>query len=292
MKPNTALVQAHIAVFFMGIASVLAEASGFEPWRTTSYRVTFGGVVLALVWLLRPKRQLPALRSVILFLGLGVLLSIHWFAFFRSIELLGVMLGSAMLGMEPLVIAIAAALFLKERLNRATLIGMGISMIGFVVLGLGGTGEQSQLWLGVFWSIFAFILFALLVVANRTWVRYESPLLLTTLQMIGAIPLSVIMMDQDWLPKDPAAWGFALTLGLLCTGLAYWLYNTSMKVLSAPVAGLLLSLEVVYGILGGWLIGDTLTPRQIIAIFLIANILFIDLWRYWRRTRRPITAET
>ncbi len=295
MTHGGALLRAHVAVFFMGIAAVLAESSGFEAWRTTSYRVTFGGLMLLGLLLFRERKR-PDLKKCALFLAMGLLLSVHWFAFFRSIELLGVMLGSAMLGFEPVVIALAARILLKERVNRRTKIAMGVSLLGFVALGFGSEDAGQEVVFGVAWSIFAFVLFAVLVAVNRSWVKDStsggSSLLLTTLEMLGAIPLSVAMTDGDWLPATSESWIFALTLGLLCTGLAYAFYNASMKVLSAPVVGLLLSMEVVYGLLGGRLIGDTLTPLQWVATLLISNILLLDLWAWTKARKKGYQSRT
>ena len=284
MTHGRALLLAHISVFFMGIAAVLAEASGFEAWRTTAYRVTFGGLVLSIVLVFRPPKSWPKPKITLLFLGLGLVLSVHWFAFFRSIELLGVMLGSAMLGVEPLIIAIGARLALGEKMSRRAQWAMGISILGFVILGTGGEAPP-HLWTGIAWALFAYALFSILVVANRIFVRHESPLVLTALEMIGAAPLAIYMTPGSWFPQDGVSWIYALSLGILCTGLAYVFYNTSMRVLSAPVAGLLLSLEVVYGISGGWLIGDSLNMRQSLAVVLVANILFFDIWAYLRARR-------
>jgi hypothetical protein len=46
-----------------------------------------------------------------------------------------------------------------------------------------------------------------------------------------------------------------------------------------------LSLEVVYGVLGGFLIGDRLRPVEGLAVLLIANLLVVDAVLAWR-TRR------
>ena len=276
MSHGRALFQAHIAVFFMGIAGVVATLAGFDPWLTTSYRVTFGGIVLVLVWFARGDRRLPTWRRGLLYGALGFLLSVHWFAFFYSLELLGVMLGSAMLGLQPLIIALIAALFLKEKLARRMIVAMLISSVGFVFLGFDHQAGPNLLY-GIFWAVIGYVLFGILVVANRRLVRHDSPLVLTTCEMIGAIPLALFMAPGPWLPQSPMSWAYALLLGLLCTGLAYALYNGSMKVLSAPVAGLLLSLEVAYGIIGGRLIGDHLSAGQWVAVLLISNILIVDL---------------
>lgn len=276
-----ALLTCHIAVFFMGTAGVFAEAAGFHPWRTTAYRVTLGGLVLGLLLLLYRKKAWPSARITLLFLGLGVVLGLHWFAFFKSLALLGVILGSAMIGIEPIIICLTAAVLLRERFTKTMTISAGISLVGFAILGW-GTFNNEALWKGIAWSVFAFLLFGFLVVANRKWVATESPLVLTFLQMLGAIPLTWIMSPEPLWPENQQAFVYALVLGVLCTGLAHGLYNASMKVLSAPLAGLLLSLEVVYGLLGGWVIGDRITNREMIAAIFITNILVFDIVSYIR----------
>lgn len=286
-----ALAMAHVSVLFMGSAGVVAAASGFHPWRTTSYRVVFGAVVLlAVMALMRRNWSWPSAKRAGLYLALGVLLAVHWFAFFKSIVLLDVMLGSALIGLEPLMIAAGAYFFLGEKLNLRTKLAFAFSMIGFVILGSGGSFGEPEIILGLAWAVFSYILFSVLVLANRKLAQHDSPIMITALQMIGAIPITVLMTPGAWLPEAPIDWGYAIVLGVLCTGLAYGFYNTSMKVLDAATVGIMLSLEVVYGILGGWLIGDRLSTHEALAAVFISSILWLDLWAFFkmRMTRRSL----
>jgi len=237
-------------------------------------------VLLCVWWMGAEQRRIPRATAALMLL-LGLILSLHWYAFFRSIQLLGVIMGTAMLGLEPIFIALAAAFFLGERLGRRTLVALALSCVGCAVLGSGASASK-DLVAGMFWSLFANLSFAGLVVANRVWVQRASPLLVTALQMIGAIPLTLIMMQGSWLPADGPGWLYATMLGLLCTGLAYGFYNGSMKVLPASVVGVMLTLEVVYGVLGGLLVGDTLSLLKGVAAVLIANVLVLDLVLYFR----------
>lgn len=260
----------------MGIAGVLGGASGFEPWRSTSYRVTFGGVLL-LLWAIALKKKFPNWRLTLKCLALGVALGIHWFAFFQSIDYLGVLLGSALIGLEPLIIALFAAVLLKEKLPQRYKVGLTISLAGFLVFGIQAGFGQSRLWQGCGWAVFSYAVFALFVLANRVWVQNQSAITISALEMLGAIPLTWIMTPGPWLPAHPQAWLYAVGLGVFCTGIAYALYNSSMKVLTASIAGVLLSLEVVYGVLGGLVLGDRISPSTLFAVVLISNLLFVDL---------------
>lgn len=268
----------------MGITGVLAKVSGFDAWHVTSYRVTLGALVLLpVLWLGKKRPPMPKKRIAIC-LGMGVLLSVHWYTFFLSLELLGVMLGYAMTGTQPLLIALMARVLLKEHLSRRTVISMVIACLGFLLLGV-EVRDVPQLGWGLLVSVFSFVLFSLLILFNRAYVQHSSALMVTTYEMLGAIPLTLVMTLPGWAPATTEGWFWALVLGLLCTGMAYVLYNSSMKVLPAPIAGLLLSVEVVYGIVGGYLIGDSLTFYQGLAALLISNILFFDLASYLRDRR-------
>lgn len=283
------MLSAHTAVFFMGIAGVLGGASGFEPWRSTSYRVTFGGLLLAIWVLLRYRKQLPGYRRSAACLGLGVMLAIHWFAFFQSIDYLGVMLGSAMIGLEPLIVALCAAIFLRETLPVRYRWSLAISLLGFGALAIQAGFGQPDLWKGCAWAVFSYVVFALFVLANRVWVQQQSAVVISALEMVGAIPLTLIMTPGPWFPQTAESWGYALALGFLCTGLAYALYNNSMRVISASIAGIFLSLEVVYGMLGGWVIGDRMALLTAAAIVLISNLIVIDVVYFSIKRRRQKT---
>jgi len=269
---------AHVAVFFMGMAGVLAGHSGFTPWRCTFYRVSLGALVLFSVWFIRRNRDTLPLKIIGFSLILGALLGFHWFAFFMSINLLGVTLGSALIGVEPIIVALFALLFLREKLSGKILMAMGISTVGFGLLLWVSDTNDAAIVTGCLWAVGSYILFALLVIANRKLVSCHSPMLVTALEMLGAVPVSAWFCREPLFPGNLQNWFFALGLGLLCTGLAYYLFNTSMKKLPAHLAGALLSLEVAYGMAAGWILGDHLGALQVVAAFLIANILFLDLW--------------
>ena len=272
------LLMAHVAVFFMAMAGVLAGHSGFSPWQSTFYRVFFGGVILVLFWAVMKRKEKLPWRIVFLTLVLGALLGFHWYAFFSSIQLLGVTLGSALIGSEPLIVAIFALLFLKEKISKKILTAMSISSLGFLLLILASNKGDAAILRGCLWSLGSFVIFGVLVVANRKLVGQHSPMQVTTLEMLGAIPVSWYFCQSELIPANWVQWAYALGLGILCTGLAYFLFNSSMKKLSAHYAGALLSLEVAYGAAAGWMLGDHLTATQVFASILIANILLIDLF--------------
>lgn len=290
MTERRALIEAHLALFLMAMAGVLAGHSGFSAWRSTFYRVTLGSLTIGALWLFHHhaswRKALGQWRHGLFAFALGHLLSLHWFAFFESIRLLGVTMGSAMIGIEPIIVALMAATLLKEPLGpklstALPLCGGGFLFLFFLALPQG----NKNLLLGMAWSLGSFVIFGILVVANRVLMRHLTGTALTSLQMAGAVPLAWWFTMEPYLPQTQAQWAFALGLGLFCTGMAYSWYNRSMKILPATLTGSMLSLEVAYGTFAGWMLGDALTLGETLATLLIANLLLWDLWQVLQRLK-------
>src|SRR5438270_12382629 len=86
-KSLRGLLLANVAVLFFGLAGVLGKLSVLPAPLIVFGRAFFAGLVLLpICWFqhipLRPKRS----RDGFLLLGQGVLLALHWTAFFQAIN--------------------------------------------------------------------------------------------------------------------------------------------------------------------------------------------------------------
>ncbi|MDE3231206.1 MAG: EamA family transporter, partial [Chloroflexota bacterium] len=84
--PRRGVVIANIATLFFGLAGVLGKLSGLPAPLITLGRVCFAGVALGL-WALATHIPLRARgrRDVALLAFQGVILAVHWTAFFQAI---------------------------------------------------------------------------------------------------------------------------------------------------------------------------------------------------------------
>lgn len=289
MSLFTARVQCHSAVLLMGLAATVAALSNFTPWRTTTYRVLGGAILLTIVALIRFRHQFPR-RHLGRLLALGVVLAVHWFAFFQAVALVGVILACALYGTIPLFVALGSWLFLKETITAGQAFSLGVVTLGAAILMLSGNDPASPLPQGILWMLLANTTFAVLVLCNRVWVQQASPIWVTALQLWGAVPLAWWMNEAPLWPATPLAATYAIVLAAFCTGLAYLLYNHAVRILPAAEAGLILVLEVVYGLLGGLAIGERPTTAQWLAVALFGHLLVRDILRYLRMRQRRRTA--
>ena len=112
----------------------LALAAAF--WRC------FGGAVSLAPFGWRARHRHPVdRRTVRLLVVSGVFLAIHFALFLGSLAFTTVASSTTLATMSPIFVALGGAWFLDERPDRRTWIGMGLTMVGAVAIGLADAGQ-------------------------------------------------------------------------------------------------------------------------------------------------------
>lgn len=271
-------VSANIAVLFFGLAGVLGKLSVLPAPLIVLGRVVFAGFALFVLCLvqhvpLRPKRR----RDVFLLVGQGVLLALHWTAFFQAINVSNVAIGLLSFSSFPLFTAALEPLLLKQPRSRIQVFAALLILPGIYLLVPSFTFHNSAT-LGVLWGLLAGATFALLSVANRGLSRSYPSLTISFYQDGVAI---LVLFPFLFLVPTGTLWTLhelviLLILGVVCTALAHTLFIASMRSITAQSASLLASLEPVWGILFGvLLLRDIPTFTTLLggAIILVATVL-------------------
>jgi drug/metabolite transporter (DMT)-like permease len=277
-KPLRGLVFANIAVLLFGLAGVLGKLSDLPAPLIVFGRSFFAGLVLlAVCWFwhipLRPKRS----RDSYLLLGQGVLLALHWTAFFQAINVSSVAIGLLSFSSFPLFTAMLEPMLLHQHPSRVQIVAALLILPGIYLLVPSFT-LQNQTTLGVMWGVLSGASFALLSVTNRWLGRNYSSLMISLYQDgIAAIVLLPVFFftasGSFWTPHDLL---ILFILGVACTALAHTLFIASMRDITAQSASLLASLEPVWGIIFGiLLLGAIPTATTLLggAIILGATLL-------------------
>jgi drug/metabolite transporter (DMT)-like permease len=257
-QPRTlrGLVFANIAVLLFGLAGVLGKLSGLSAPLIVFGRSFFAGLVLlAVCWFrhipLRPKRS----RDNYLLLGQGVLLALHWTAFFQAINVSNVAIGLLSFSSFPLFTAVLEPLLLHLRPSRIQIVAALLILPGIYLLVPSFT-LQNQMTLGVMWGVLSGASFALLSVTNRWLGQTYSSLMISLYQdgIAAIVLLPVFFFTATGSFWTPHALLILFILGVACTALAHTLFIASMRDITAQSASLLASLEPVWGILFGILL--------------------------------------
>jgi drug/metabolite transporter (DMT)-like permease len=173
----------------------------------------------------------------------------------------------------PLMVAVAAWIFLSEAMNAKIIIGLVLSIAGVILLTLfqhQGMAAPNPV-LGNSLEFLAMVsACGYMILVKQLSSRYNT-WTLTALQVLGGT-LFFLPGTLPLLAAGPAIWSPQLILLLLflgpCVSLgAFGLYNYGLRTISASRASICINLIPVIAILLGWIfLGETLNLKQAFAV--------------------------
>lgn len=177
-----------------------------------------------------------------------------------------------------IVLVPVLGLALGHRATVATWVGLGLAVPGLYLLSMTedltiAPGDLLVLVGAFFWA-------AHILVIDH-FVRTVDALELSAVQFLtcGALSgaLALVVEDQPFSGLGPAL-GAVLYGGLLAVGVAYTLQVVAQRHAKASHAALLLSLEAVFGAVGGWLLlSETMSPRMLLGCALMMAGIVVSL---------------
>lgn len=260
------------------------------PFSLITLRLVLGILTLAAILLIRkgwkvtPKQfwQVFGVGSV----GYGISLGFQ----FVGTKLSTAANGSLVTSATPAFVLLFAAIILKEKITPRRLLALVIAMLGVVavitpaVWGLTPRTAQlsSSLFLGNLSLIAAALTWALYSVLVRKVTCAVDVLSTSLIAFAGGLPVSVPLglweaSTQGYGLITPGVIGGILFLGIICTALAMYFWNTAFARLEAGAASLTFFAQPVVGTaLGAIFLGEKITPMFIVGGVLIGIGLLIS----------------
>ena len=248
---SRAWLQIHFCVLLWGFTAILGRlislpAPALVWWRMLLVSAALWGVPR--VW-----RGLGALPWTLIatYAGIGVLVALHWLAFYAAIKLSNASVAATCIAMGSVFLAVLEPLLTTRRFKASELM-VGAAVMPAVALVVGGTPDQMQVGIAV--GIAAAALVAVFGSLNKRFIDRADALTITCIEMsAGVVFLSVVgplVMDRPvfvWPGPQDAI--LLVTLALACTLLPFALSLVALRELTAFGAQLAVSLEPVYAIL-------------------------------------------
>lgn len=188
-----------------------------------------------------------------------------------------------MTAMLPILVAMAAAWILKERVGLNTWLGSLVAVAGvcWLTLESSPTQDAPHPVLGNFFEFLAMVCATGYTIALKNLTRRYSPFFLTAMQaFIGSIfyfPFLLLPSTRMPLQFDPASGMAVLYLGAVITLGAYGLYNFGLKHMPASKASAYVNLIPVFSvILGCMILKESLTWLQGIAATMVMAGVYIS----------------
>ena len=191
---------------------------------------------------------------------------------------------SLMLGGVPVYVSLIGAAMGLERLDRRGWLGCLMAFGGtvLIVVGSGQAVEvKGESLPGTLLVLGSAVTWATYTVLSRPLLRRHSPLKVTGLSMLTGTPVLLLATAPEWRVQDWAAVPWQGWLGLaystvLAIGLAYVVWNTSVKTVGSARTAIYCNLQPVIAMLIGWLwLGEGLGWMQIAGATVILGGVFL-----------------
>jgi drug/metabolite transporter (DMT)-like permease len=282
MNPRRKAIFLALAVTFLWSSSWILIKTGLSDipplaFAGLRYAIAFIGLWVVGAWSGRLERLRTLDRSDwIPLAGYGlVFITLTQGAQFLALSMLPAISVSLVLSFTPLLVALLGWRFLKERPTQRQFLGILVFLGGIALYFYPYTGLTSSAHgLGV--AGFGLLVNALSALLGRQLNQRKTldAYAVTLISMgFGSMTLLAFSLPFSGFPTlSPLNWATLLWLGLVNSALAFTLWNKALQSLSALESNLINNTMLIQiAILAFLFLGETLSPRQLMGIGLVAG---------------------
>lgn len=254
MKENTrTLILLHTAVFLAGWTGIFGRMISLGGLPLVWYRMIVSVVTLVLVLALTRRIHQVGWNVVTQIAGCGVLMALHWVAFFASIQTANVSVGAACIATSCFFTTLFEPLINRTRVSWKEILISFISIAGVLLIFSLDVRYRLGIALGLL-SAALYSIFAILNVNVATRTGQDTPTMLLWELIGGALFLTFcVPLQARLLPAEPILpagndWIWLLLLGSVFTIVPFLFQLQALRKLSAFTVNLTYNLEPVYSI--------------------------------------------
>lgn len=275
------------AMLIFGTNGLLARRISLGGAEIVLLRTLLGSCFLIGLGLLRRDLRLVGLRAdkVPATLG-GAALGLNWVCLFIAYQTAGVSLSTLVYYCGPMLVLALSPLLFREKLTWNKIAAIAAVALGMIFIS-GEIERGSDLAVGLLWAAGAAGFYALVIIANKR-VQHLSGIHCAMYELIVSffVVLAFLAVTGARLPVIPAGseLPWVLVLGLVNTGLAYYLYFSAMQRLSGQTVALLCYIDPLTAlVLSALVLHERLLPLQIAGAALILGGACLGELRLRRR---------
>lgn len=275
-KKNKSLIETHLAVLLFGISGLFGKLLSMNPMIIVFGRVLFSSIFLFIIILILKKSLRLKSQHYFHLIIMGIVLAIHWSTFFKSIQMSTVAIGLLTFSTFPIFITFIEPYFFKEKIKSSDIISAIIIFTGILLV---IPKFEIDSMIGVLWGILSGFTYAILSILNKKYVmEYSSITIAFYEQIIATIILFPFFFIQKpiFSNRDIV---LLLILGVIFTGISHLLFINGLKNIKAHTAGIISSLEPVYGIFfAALLLKEIPSIREILGgILIFSTVMYTTI---------------
>ena len=275
------LMQLHLSVFLFGMSGLFGKLVLMPALVIVWGRVFFSSIFLSGVLKSKNSFEIIKGKTLLVFIVLGSILTLHWFSFFKSIQNSTVAIGLITFSTFPFFVTIIEPYFFGEKFEIQNLFLSIITLLG-VTLIVPEFNLSNKITQGVLWGLLSGFTYALLSIGNRKYVQKFNSLTISFYeQFVSTIILFPFMFKyfSDFTIKNIL---LLVLLGVVFTAVSHSLFINSLKNIKAQTASIVSTLEPVYGIVfASIFLGENINLKTLIGgVLILSSVLYKTIKSY------------
>jgi drug/metabolite transporter (DMT)-like permease len=252
-------------------------AKDFGPLPLVGVRLVTG-VVILLPFLWRARERITR-RHWLRFAVIGALNSAIPFSLFAwGAERAPAGIGAIANSMTVLFAALVAFVVFREHIGVRRGIALLVGFVGVVILASGRIAGENVMGAAIAGAV-ASLCYGFAINLTRHWLSDLPPSagVAGTLSCATLMALPFAVATWPAAPIPATSWLAASALGVLCTGIAYWLFFRLIQRVGPARASTTTYLVPIFGVAWGWLLlGETPTLTMIASAVLILGSVILS----------------
>jgi drug/metabolite transporter (DMT)-like permease len=251
VRSKTGYLELIVCGLIWGSIGVIVKEVDVSAGVIVFFRLSLGALSVLAWWAIRGRMdELRLGTHRPLLFAAGVILALHWLAFFEAYKRLSVATTILVVYVGPVLIAAAAPAVLGERIERRTIWALALSMIGIGLIAVPSASAGDAF--GLACAAVAAVSFAAIVLMLKKLTPHYRPAGITVWQLgVAALALSPFLIGASGTEIARAAPSL-LALGVLHTGVTGILYVSALAMVPAQQVSILVYLEPVTAVLWAW----------------------------------------
>lgn len=251
---NTYRVRFLIAMVIFGTIGLLRKSVPLSSSTVALARGVIGSVILyAVSRFSKVKASKEAIKKNLLYLCLsGAAIGFNWILLFESYNYASVATATLCYYLAPVLVILFAPFAIQESISKKQLFWVFMALVGMaMVSGVFGDNGGTQL-KGIAFGVSSAVLYAFVILLNKRILglpALNKTLIQLFIASVAMVPYILLTEDFQRLQFETSAFVNLMIIGVVHTGLAYWLYFSAVEKLEAHTVALFSYIDPVVAIL-------------------------------------------
>ncbi len=282
MKPYVTLFVGVLSVSFAAIFIRLADA---PPLVIATYRMTIASVILIPIASIKSMKSLKKLskHDMLLILLSSVFIALHFGLWITSLSYTSIASSVVLVTSHPAFVAVISYFLWGERLNKLTISGIVVALIGVIFINYGGFTFGSRVILGDLLALIAgFAMGAYLIIGGQLRARIDILTYLTIIYTCSAVILLIatIISGHSLIGYSPTTYVMLILLAIVPQLLGHSCLNLAVRLMPVTIVSVAILGEPIGAtLLGYFILNEVPTANEIAGGFLILVGIFTVMRR-------------